>query len=285
MIDERSKSGVIDFEAQYNNRLRIADYPDIVARWRASSAADRQSARADLDRPYGPGERQRYDLFHAGAPAAPLIVFIHGGYWQLGARQDVSFVARAFNAAGIDVAIPSYSLCPAAPMMDIIDDIRRFLAALWAVTRKRPVVTGHSAGGHLTAAMLATDWHGLGAPADLVLAGCAISGVFELAPLLTTTMNRAMQLDAETAAAASPRGWPPPRRGALVAAVGDAETPEFHRQARSIVDAWAPTVATEYLAVDGANHFTILDALTRPDSMLFRRVVALTRLEFPTSFP
>jgi arylformamidase len=270
----------IDHEAEYNNRIRIAAFGDIVARWQAESAAHRGSARGVLDQPYGPGERQRYDLFHAGAPGAPLVVFIHGGYWQLGSRQDTAFVARALTAAGIDVAIPSYSLCPAVSVSDIIGELRRCLAALWTATRRRPVVVGHSAGGHLTAAMLATDWSAVpDVPADLVRAGCAISGVFELAPLIPTTMNTALRLDERTAAGASPLSWPPPPPGrTLVAAVGEHETAEFHRQGRAIAERWARAgVATEYLPIAGVHHFTIVDELTRPGSALFDRVVALAR--------
>src|ERR1043165_3802017 len=121
----------IDGEAEYNNRIRVAAYPDIVARWRATSAVERGAARGEFDLPYGDGERQRHALYRAGGPGAPLVVFIHGGYWQLGSRQDTAFVARAFTAAGIDLAVPSYSLCPAVSVMGIVDDIRRFLVALW----------------------------------------------------------------------------------------------------------------------------------------------------------
>ncbi|HEX3480222.1 MAG TPA: alpha/beta hydrolase [Kofleriaceae bacterium] len=270
----------IDHEAEYNNRIRIAEFGAIVARWAAESAAHRQAAPGALDQPYGPGERQRYDLFHAGAPAAPLVVFIHGGYWQIGSGPDTAFVSRALTAAGIDVAIPSYSLCPAVRIHDIIDEMRRCMAALWAATGKRPVVVGHSAGGHLTAALLATDWSAVpGVPADLVRAGCAISGVFELAPLIPTTMNARLQLDPEAAAAASPLFWPPPPPGrTLVAAVGEHETPEFHRQSHAIVERWGRAgVATESLCAAGVHHFTIVDELTRPGSALFDRVVALAR--------
>jgi arylformamidase len=270
----------IDHEAEYNNRIRIPEYLDIVERWRAVSAACRGAARGELDLPYGPGERQRYDLFHAGDPAAPLVVHIHGGYWQLGSRQDTAFVARALNAAGIDVAIPSYSLCPSVSVLQIIDELRACTAALWQRTHKHPIAVGHSAGGHLTAALLATDWRAVpGVPADLVRAGCAISGVFELAPLIPTTMNRALRLDERTASAASPALWPPPPPGrTLVAAVGAEETPEFHRQSRALVEAWARAgVTTEYLPVPGVHHFSVVDELTRPESVLFRRVVALAR--------
>ena len=270
----------IDHEAEYNNRIRIPDYLEIVERWRTVSAAWRGAAGGELDLPYGPGERQRYDLFPAGVPGAPLVVHIHGGYWQLGSRQDTAFVARAFNAAGIDVAIPSYSLCPSATVLQIIDELRACAAALWQRTHTRPIAIGHSAGGHLTAALLATDWRAVpGVPADLVRAGCAISGVFELAPLIPTTMNRALQLDDALASAASPALWPPPPPGrTLVAAVGAEETPEFHRQSRALVEAWARAgVATEYLPVPGVHHFSVVDELTRPDSVLFRRIVALAR--------
>src|SRR4051812_6886845 len=270
----------IDHEAEYNNRLRIPEFADIIARWQAASAATRPSARADLDQPYGPGDRQRYDLFHAGKLTAPLIVYIHGGYWQMGSRQDTAFIARAFNAAGIDVAIPSYSLCPAVSVMQIIDELRRCLVVLWAATQKHPVVAGHSAGGHLAAAMLATDWSQVpGAPADLVRAGCAISGVFDLAPLIPTSMNTALRLDPKAAADASPLFWPAPPSGrTLVTAVGADETSEFHRQSRTLTEAWAKAgLHTEYLSIAGVHHFNIVDELTRPDSALFVRVVSLTR--------
>jgi arylformamidase len=268
-----------DHELEYRAILQVPEYPQILARWQAASAAVRRAGRGELDRPYGPGERQRYDLFRAGGRGAPLVVFIHGGYWRMGERGDHAFIAGALNAAGIDVAVPSYSLCPAVSVMAIVDELRRCMAALWAAEARRPVVTGHSAGGQLTAAMLATDWGRVpGAPPDLVRAGLAISGIFELAPLIATSVNAALQLDAASAAAASPVLWPPPAGRTLVAAVGEHESREFHRQSRDMVERWGSGgVATERMAVAGANHFTILDELTRPGSALFERLVALTR--------
>jgi arylformamidase len=121
--------------------------------WRAATNQLRAEAFAELDLPYGPCERQRYDLFKAKSGAdAPITVFIHGGYWQRLDRKDFSFVASALNANDITVAVPSYSLCPSATVVDIIDEIMRiFLKVLWQKTRKRPLLTGHSAGGHLSA--------------------------------------------------------------------------------------------------------------------------------------
>jgi arylformamidase len=277
----------LDLEAEYRAGLRVPEYVEIMARWKLASAALRDAARCALDQPYGPGERQRYDLFHADAPAAPLVVFIHGGYWRMGDRQDCEFIARAFTASGIDVAFPSYSLCPAVSVLQLGAELRRCLAALWARTRKRPIVIGHSAGGHLTAAMLATDWRTLpGVPADLVRAGCAISGIFELSPLIATSINVQVQLDPTTAAAASPLLWaPPPPGSALVAAVGEHESGEFHRQSRAMAAAWsAAGVRTEYLSVAGTNHFTVVEELANPGSVLFARVASLA-LEFPSHSP
>jgi arylformamidase len=268
----------IDYEAEYNNRMRVPEHVAINARWQAAADAYRSSARAELDQAYGPAERNRYDLFRAGDRNAPLVVYIHGGYWQRGERQAYSFLARALNAAGLDVALPSYTLCPAASVMDIVAELRLFLAALWQKTRIYPVVTGHSAGGHLTAAMVATNWSEVaGVPADLVRAGVAISGVFELAPLIGTSINDLVGLDETSAREASPLLWPPPPRGrTLVTAVGGDESGEFLRQSRIIADAWGRAgVNTEYLIVPGTNHFTVVDALTDPQTPLFGRVAAL----------
>jgi arylformamidase len=269
----------MDYEAEYNNRRRVPEHVEINARWQAASDAYRKAARAGLDQPYGPAERQRYDLFSAGSRPAPLVVYIHGGYWQRGERQGYAFLARALNAAGLDLALPSYTLCPAASVMDIVAELRSFLVALWARTKAYPLITGHSAGGHLTAAMVATDWSKIsGVPADLVRAGVAISGVFELAPLIGTSINDLVHLDEKSARAASPLLWSPPKGRTLVAAVGGDESAEFLRQSRAIADTWGRAgVKTECLVVPDANHFTVVDALTQPESALFGRVASLAR--------
>ena len=269
----------MDYEAEYNNRRRVPEHAKINARWQSASAAYRRSARARLDQSYGSGERHRYDLFFAGDANAPQVVYIHGGYWQRGDREDYAFLAQALNARGLDVALPSYSLCPAVSVMDIVAELRSFLAALWKGTGKHALLTGHSAGGHLTAAMLATDWSQVaGVPADLVRCGVAISGLFDLPPLVPTSLNEALGLDAARARAASPMFWPPPTGRTLVAAVGGAESAEFLRQSRDIVATWnSAGVRCQYLEVPGTNHFTVVAALLDPDSALSGKVAALAR--------
>ena len=225
-------------------------------------------------------ERQRYDLFVASSGSAPVVVYIHGGYWQRGDRKDFSFIARELNANGITVAIPSYSLAPAASVMEIIDEMALCLVTLWKKLRRRPLVIGHSAGGHLSAAMLANDWGRVaGVPADLVRAAYGLSGVYDLAPLIGTSLNQALYLSAGISRAASPMFRPAPAKGRrFVAAVGGDESAEFLRQSREIAQTWEQAgVVTENVVVPGANHFTILEELIRPGSPVLTRITELAR--------
>ena len=270
----------LDLEWEYNNRARVPEHEAITARWEREAADYRANAEAELDIPYGPSERQRFDLFHgeSGVDEAPLAVFIHGGYWQRGDRKTFSGFARCFTARGITIAMPSYDLCPEVTVMDIVAEMRAFLVALWRRTGRRVAVFGHSAGGHLTAAMVATDWAAQdGTPPDLVHGGYAISGVFDLPPLTETSINAALGLTVETAAAASPLGWSLPSLGGrLIAAYGEAESGSFARQAETIAEVWgAKGVETACVAVAGADHFTILDELADADGAMVARIAAL----------
>ncbi|MDQ6818405.1 MAG: alpha/beta hydrolase [Actinomycetota bacterium] len=276
----------IDYEAQYNNSRRVPEVDQIGHRWRAASKEYRAAAHAEVDQPYGPGERHRYDLFPADRRDAPMVLYFHGGYWQEGDRTLYSFLAEPLNKSGLGVVIPSYSLCPAVSVLEIVDELRSCMAAVWNRTGVRPLVVGHSAGGHLTAAMLATDWAAVGGvPSDLVRGGVAISGVFELQPLVSTSINAALGLDQDSARAGSPLFWPiPPGDRALVAVVGGQESAEFRRQGREMAEHWrAAGLRSEYIEIPGANHFTVVDKLATPGTALFSRVVALAReLHGPT---
>ncbi len=269
----------IDFEAEYNNRRRVPEHTEIMARWAEHSARVRATLAYELDQPYGPKPRNRFDVFAAPERTAdsPLVAYIHGGYWQRGDRADYSFVVDALVAKGATVVLPSYTLCPAAPIAQIIDEMRLFLVELWRRTAKRPVVVGHSAGGHLAAAMMATDWARHGVPADLVRAAYSISGVFELEPLIPTSLNEALRLTPEAAREASPICWPPPPADrTFVAAVGGAESQEFLRQSLDIAEAWsAAGVKAECVVVPKANHFTVVDELARPESAMVQRILQL----------
>jgi arylformamidase len=235
--------------------------------------------RCELDIPYGSGIRNRYDLFLTDkrGTAVPLAVFIHGGVWQRGDRKDYSFVANELVACGLDVVLPSYTLCPEANVTTIYEELRLFLRALWQRHGRRPLVTGHSVGGTMAGAMLATDWSKLpDVPDDLVRAAYALSGVFEVEPYVHTSYNIAVRLTLEEAREVSPALWPAPQGRTLVAAVGGTESREFVRQSLDIAARWsAAGVKAECVVVPGANHFSIVDELTRPDSAMLERIVYL----------
>jgi len=265
----------IDYEVEYNNRARVPENPAIMTGWAKNAAAyrERHAPRAIA---YGPGARNNIDFF-AGDNDGPIVVFIHGGYWQAFDGSSFSHLAGGLNAHGVSVAIPSYDLCPNVTVDDIIRQMRQASRELARLGRPL-VISGHSAGGHLAACMLATDWPQLdpSLPRDLVVAAYAISGLFDLVPLVETSINRALRLDRAAAQAASPLLWHAPARGSIDAVVGEKESAEYFRQSKTIADAWgAAGLATRFGVVAGANHFTAIAPLADPDSPMVARLKQL----------
>ena len=267
----------IDYEAVYNNRARVPEHPAVMAGWVRDAAEYRERLPPRLLR-YGPSERNRIDLF-PGTSDGPLVVFIHGGYWQALDGSSFSHCARGLNAHGIAVAVPSYDLCPAVTVADIIDQMRMACREL-AKLGQPLVVSGHSAGGHLAACLLATDWAAFDAslPKNPVRAAYAISGLFDLLPLVGTSINKALGMDAASAKAASPLFWVAPTNGSLDAVVGGNESAEYFRQSKTIVEAWGRGIATRFGTVPDANHFTAIAPLADPNSSMVLRLRELARV-------
>jgi arylformamidase len=265
----------IDYEVEYNNRARVPEHPALIADWVRDAAAYRER-HPPRSISYGPGARHTIDVF-AGDGKGAMVVFIHGGYWQAFDGSFFSHLAAGLNAHGIGVAIPTYDLCPDVTIDQIIRQMR--MATREMARLQQPlVISGHSAGGHLAACMLATDWPAFDAslPPDLVSAAYSISGLFDLGPLLKTYVNNAMRLDEATAREASPLFWTAPSHGSLDAIVGAEESAEYHRQSRSMADVWgAAGVATRFGTVPGANHFTAIAPLADPDSPMVSRLKQL----------
>jgi arylformamidase len=188
-------------------------------------------------------------------------------------------MAAGLNARGVTVAIAGYDLCPQVTIAQIVDQIRAACLLLWRTYKKSFVAYGHSAGGHLSACMTATNWAALDAevPADLVPAGYAISGLFDLVPLIHTGMNADFRLTETSARMISPINWSVPRGRTLDAVVGALESNEFLRQSRAMAEAWDGHAHTHYAAIAGANHFTVLAPLTNADSGMTARVAELAR--------
>jgi len=270
----------IDYAAEYNNRARIAGGDEILARMAKGSADYRALALArwpdDMSLRYGTTERQFIDLFRAeSAGNAPLAMFIHGGFWRSLDPTHFSQVARGLNGRGIDVALAGYDLCPQVSIGAIVGQMRQACLYLWGRFGRRILVFGHSAGGHLAAALFATDWEHLGAPTDLVPVATGISGVYELAPLMHTPMNDDFRLDLEEANRLSPLYWHPPAGRPFDVIVGDAESSEFLRQSRTLADVWGNAgVVTRYEA-PSANHFTVIEPLAEPATPMVERLAAL----------
>jgi arylformamidase len=265
----------VDYEVEYSNRARVPEHPALMAAWASDAAAYRAQC-PPQSIAYGDGARQVIDLF-PGDGKGPVVVFIHGGYWQALDGSSFSHCARGLNAHGIGVAVPTYDLCPQVTVADIIAEMRAAVRALARLGRPL-VASGHSAGGHLAACLLATDWQALdpALPKDLVPAAYAISGLFDLVPLVETSLNRALRLDANSARAASPLFCPPPAHGSLDAVVGGAESAEYFRQSRAIVEQWGRAgVQTRFDAIADANHFTAIAPLAEPASAMVSRLKQL----------
>ncbi|EFL90673.1 alpha/beta hydrolase [Ahrensia sp. R2A130] len=274
-----------DYAAEYDNSGRVENSAELIdayiedaANFRATKGLD-----AEYDLAYGPETRNKMDLFWpddevGNARTSPIVVFIHGGYWQRLDRSAFSHMAEGLLGNGMAVALPSYTLAPDITISGIINEMRRACLVLYQ-TYKRPLtVTGHSAGGHLAACMLATDWPGIhpDLPEDLVQSAMGISGLYDLAPLLQTPINDALGMDIESARASSPLDWMPPPLHRFQAWVGDKESDEYHRQSRAITRRWSMLgTSCETKILDNANHFTIIDKLRKPDSKMVKRIVDL----------
>lgn len=266
-------TGEIDLEAEYNNRARVPDHMDAMGRWKAAAGTARAAHPPEVIA-YGPGPREVMDLFSAG-PDAPIVVFLHGGYWQALDKDWFSGLAPALLQHGVSLAVPSYDLAPNVRLGAILKQVREAVDLIRARNGgTRPVVFGHSAGGHMAACMLSEA---------RACAAVAVSGVFDLRPLIPTSLNTALDLDANEAAALSPIFWPIPNGSTpggtvLDCLVGGDESPEFLRQSRMMADHWANNgVQTRYEALPGLNHFTVLDPLFDADSAMVKRVTALAK--------
>ena len=268
-------SADVDYELEYNNRARVPEHPSIIAGWAKDAAAYRERHVPRVIA-YGAGLRNTIDFFSADSEK-PIVVFIHGGYWQALDSSYFSHLAAGLNGHSISVAVPNYDLCPDVTVHDIIMQMRNASRELARFGRSL-VISGHSAGGHLAACMLATDWTAYDAtlPRDLVIAAYAISGLFDLRPLIGTSINKALGLDDARARAASPLFWSAPARGKLDAVVGEHESSEYFRQSETIVDRWAAAgVAARFGIIPSANHFTVISELADPHSPMTLRLLEL----------
>lgn len=272
-------------EAEYNLLAhRGSDFPTLVQHWLDRSAAHRQASGARVDLAYGDGEREKIDFFAGGDANGPLLIYIHGGYWQRGDKNMYSFVSEAFVRHGVSVAVLNYSLSPLVRMGQIPPQIRKAIAWNWhnasglGFSREKLFVMGHSAGGHLAAMMMATDWPSFDAelPVDLIRAGIPISGVFELEPIVHTSLNEGLGMDIPEAHAESPCFIPPMTNAPQLVVAGGGETSEFLRQSDDYATQYQTAERSmERYDVPEDDHFDELHRLAEDDSVLFEKTMKL----------
>ena len=255
-------------DAAYDNRAAVKDFVEIRTGWDGRAAEIRRAHPLHLDIPYGETSRERLDLFFTANPNAPTLAFIHGGYWQLANsdKENYAFLAEGILPIGINLAMIEYTLAPAARMDRIVAEAQRAIHWLaehlgdYGADPGRLYVAGHSAGGHLTAMTM---------PLRVVRGGLAISGIYDLEPIRLNYLNEKLGLDATEAERNSPLLHLPPMAGELIVAYGSGELPELCRQSIDYAHAWTERgLAGHLMPVDGANHFTVLETLARPDGAL-----------------
>jgi arylformamidase len=247
--------------------------PPLIAAFQLEGEQAVRALAPRLDVPYGPHPRQRYDLFASRSSRATLLYF-HAGYWQGRDKAQFRFLAPAFIDAGWNVALVNYPLCPEVSLAELTEAVRAAPAAIAQATNGPLVICGHSAGGHLAVELALTDTRGEPRPA--IAAIIALSGVYDLQPLLATSLNDRLRLTSESAQAASPLGRVGAGRPPALFAVGGLETQAFQDQTRVMAKAWAAAGNRQQVEIVAAtDHFSLLRAFADPRSALFKTAMEL----------
>ena len=280
------KKDVAYWEAQYNNRAAVPDFQQYFDRWAARSDETRRRLRCVLDVPYGPHEMERMDIFMPAGASRACLMFIHGGYWRALDKKGHSFVAAELVRHGVTVAVPNYALCPAVTVEEIVRQVLQACAWLYrnGTNFGAPLgnlyVSGHSAGGHLTAMAMAALFPAFrpDLPKKVVRGGLAISGVYDLRDIVNVpSVNNDVRLKPAPAEKVSPLFYPPATDAPLYLAAGGRELAPFIEQQAALAAKWRKVVAAE-IPCPNDHHFSILDGLADPSSALFKGAMKMMGL-------
>ncbi|HMA89206.1 MAG TPA: alpha/beta hydrolase [Burkholderiales bacterium] len=272
---------------EYNNRALVPDHAQYFARWAERSAHARATMTCYLDREYGPAPGEKLDIFPARKGDGSVLMFIHGGYWRSLDKRDFSYLAPTWVDAGVSLVVVNYDLCPTVTIEEIVRQM--LCASAWlyrhaeeyGMDEERLFVCGHSAGAHLTAMMMAALWPVFdpGLPRDLFKGGLAISGVYDLRPLVAVDFLSAdLRLDEASALKVSPAYLPPATRAPVYTCVGGLESSEFKRQNALLAQRWRSAVAAD-IPMPGRHHFSVVDELANPASPLFAAAKRMMKLD------
>lgn len=282
MAKKPSKQEVDYINMQYLPRLTVANVDEYLEKSTERSARIRKKLTCKIDIAYGDSPGQTLDVFPAAAKGAPAHIFIHGGYWRSLDKHIYSHVAGPMVAAGATVVLVNYDLCPSVRITHIVGQVRR--AIIWVYKniarhngdRKKIYVSGHSAGGHLTGMMIATDWSKeAGLPNDLIKGSAPLSGLFDIEPHRHSQLQEDIRLTAKEAKAMSPMYLPPVAKGSAIVAVGGIEPDLFHWQSLEYAARLRlHGVKAEYVSMAGDNHFNITDRLGSARDPLTKALIA-----------
>ncbi|BAY61607.1 putative esterase [Calothrix brevissima NIES-22] len=270
-----------ELDAEYNAAELGIDITSYINFYATSSFKVREELTCHLSIPFGPTLAEHLDIFPASRPGAPILVFIHGGYWIMLSSKEFSFVAKGMVAADVTVIVINYALCPKVTIDEIVRQNRAAIAWIYnnaesfGADPNRIYVSGHSAGGHLTAMLMATDWkNDYGLPQNIIKGGCAISGLFDLMPFPYTWLQPKLQLTWGEVLRNSPIRHIPPQAGSLIVTYGGEETKEFQRQSQDFLAAWkAKGLEGEYLPQPAQNHFTAINGFLDRNSPLCQSIL------------
>jgi arylformamidase len=252
-----------ELDAQYNQNSLVPDTSSFKQRKIEESAAARAALDCTLDVPYGPTKAEVLDIFPAPRAGAPINIFIHGGAWKNGHKDEVSFPAPVFHNAGANFIVVNFNLVPDVMLEELVRQCRAAIAWVYRNAdsfggdRDRIFVSGHSSGGHVTGVMSITDWEGVyGLPADLIKGAAPISGMFDLAPVIKSWRNSYLKLDEERAHALSAIHHIPEAKIHMVLGFGSRELTEFQRQSCDFAVAWRKAgQECRLIEVPDKNHF------------------------------
>jgi arylformamidase len=269
MINELYKGFRPDeMEYQYNPRESVPEYPELAKVRAAQAKKVRETAKSWLNVPYGTAPREMLDIYAADKPGGPVLVYIHGGYWRSGSKEDNCNFVPTFTKRGATVVLVEYDLCPQVTVTDIVRQTRAAIASVaknimrYSGDPSRIYVSGHSAGGHLTAMALAHDWTKEGLPQDCIKGAVATSGVFDLDMVMQISVQEQVKLTPEVAKLNSPFLNPPKVKCPLVIAVGSAEPKGWQQMSEDYFKYCKQQgMNAEYLVVPGANHYTMSEKL------------------------
>ena len=276
-----------EIDEQYNAgaSIPISEREGHIERYIADSKAARENLECELDIPYGPTLDENLDVFPSATPGSPILLFIHGGYWRARSSKDFSFITSAFVAQGVTVVVNNYALCPEVSIAEITRQNRATVAWLakhadaYNGDANKIYISGHSAGGHLTAMVCSTNWREqYGLDANLVKGGIPISGIFDLQPLRYSYLQPVLQISDELIRQQSPCYCIPDKGPPLIVSVGENESAEFHRQATEHHEAWRQQGGQSQLRVEAKDdHFSILYTLADENSSFFADIMRMLK--------